>query len=302
MAPNNNKITPAKTNKEKGAGRDAVNDAVDGVIAKERKTIVHLNKAKCYDKIQRKVEPNCFSVGVINLSGETVCTLMNCKDPFNPKSKTEAKAIADGCQYVGAKIPGVVMDMLDTTPVLTPKYVYCNLPFFDKKGECLTYGAKRDRAFDLQYDRAAKKVKGGVSNSRDVYESKALAEDGGSTLATRIDLDPTENEMNQTIRKLRVENYGYERLCVHLMNGLGIAIGEVTKFRDALADAHLDCPDQVKMKEIDPLYKKVCDAYEKDNWKELGKALATRFASKVPSDVPGDIDADSVEESVPGSL
>ena len=63
MAPKNNRVTPAKTDKEEGAGREAVNDAVDGVIDMECKTIVRLNKLKCYDNIQRKAEPNCFSVG-----------------------------------------------------------------------------------------------------------------------------------------------------------------------------------------------------------------------------------------------
>jgi len=90
---------------------------------------------------------------------------------------------------------------------LAQKYIYCNLPFFDKKGECLTYGAKCDRVFNLQYDRAVKKVKGGVSDSQDVYESKALAEDGGSTLVTRIDLDPTENEVGKMVHKLGIQNH-----------------------------------------------------------------------------------------------
>ena len=209
-----NTVTPGKNGKEQGATRETVRNAANEIASKERMTIMRRTKSKCYDSIQRKAEPNCFSVGVTNLSADVVCTLMNCTDPFNPKSIPEAKAIADGCQYIGAKIPGAVMDMLDESPVLAQKYVYCNLPFFDKKGECLTYGEKRDRVFDLQYDRVAKKVKGGVSDSRDVTESKALAEDGGGTLATRIDLDPTENEKNKTIHKLSVQNYGYERLCV----------------------------------------------------------------------------------------
>jgi len=93
-----NRVTLAKTKKEEGAGRETVNDAVAGVNDMERMTIVRLNKSKCYDNIQRKAEPNCFSMGVTNLSADAVCTLMNCKDPFNPKSKIEAKAIADGCQ------------------------------------------------------------------------------------------------------------------------------------------------------------------------------------------------------------
>ena len=63
MAPVRKKVTPAKTNKEEGAGRESVNDAVAGVNDMECMTIVHLNKSKCYDNIQRKAEPNCFSVG-----------------------------------------------------------------------------------------------------------------------------------------------------------------------------------------------------------------------------------------------
>jgi len=304
--PSKNKITPgktkksipAKTKKSKGADLGVVKAAVAGINGTELMTtrIVRLNKSKCYDHIQRKAEPNCFSVGVINLNADTVCTLMNCKNPFVPKSKTEAKAIADGCQYVGAKIPGKVMDMLDTLPALTPKYVYCNLPFFDKKGECLTYGAKRDRAFDLQYDRAAKRVKGGVSDSRDVYESKALAEDGGCTLTTRIDLDPTEDEKDKTIHKLSVQNYGYESLCCHLVNALDVVIGETEKFHDAMVDACNEFPDNLTMEEVDPMYLKVTKAYKDEDWKELGRCLAERFTSDLPGD---DIDTDAAKESNP---
>ena len=69
--------------------------------------------------------------------------------------------------------------------------------------------------------------------------------------------------------------------------------GRGKKFHDALADACLDCPDKVKMEKVDPLYKKVCNAYKNENWKELGGHLAERFASKAP----GDIDTDAPEES-----
>ena len=124
MAPARKRVTPAKTNKEEGAGHETVNDAVAGVNDMERMTIVRLMKSKCYDNIQRKAEPNCFSVGVTNLSADVVCTILNCAYPFNPKSKIEARAIADGCQYIGAKIPGAVMDLLDTSPALAQKYVY----------------------------------------------------------------------------------------------------------------------------------------------------------------------------------
>ena len=146
----------------------------------------------------------------------------------------------------------------------------------------------------------AKKVKGGVSDSRDVYESKALAEDGGSTLATRIDLDPTENEVGKMVHKLSVQNYGYERLCCHLVNGLDIVMREVKKYHDALADACLDFPDKLKMEEVDPMYLKVGKAYKDENWKELGRSLTERFASKVPGDIDADAaEADAAEESDP---
>ena len=56
---------------------------------------------------------------------------------------------------------------------------------------------------------------------------------------------------------------------------------EVKKFHDALANASLD-PDNVKMEDVDPLYKKVCEAYKNENWKNLGGHLAKRFAGKVP--------------------
>ena len=110
-------------------------------------------KKKSHTNIQCKCEPECFSVGVVQLKAETMCTMMNTSDPFNPKSKEEAEAIAEGCQYVGAKVPTNVNEMVKEMPVLKMQYVYCNLPFMDKKEACIAYRTRHDHELNVEYDR-----------------------------------------------------------------------------------------------------------------------------------------------------
>ena len=119
--------------------------------------IVCKKKKKSNANTQRKCETDCFSMGVVHLRAETMCTMMNTRDPFAPASKEEAAAFAEGCEYIGVKVPSKCSDMLDVLPIPKMQYVYCNLPFMEKKETCITFGKKRDHELDVEYDRAAKK-------------------------------------------------------------------------------------------------------------------------------------------------
>ena len=92
-------------------------------------------KKKAHACIQCKSEPGCFSMGVVQLKADVVCTILNVSDPFEPESEVEAQAITEGCLYIGAKMPRKVIKMVEELPVFKLQYVCCNLPFMDNKEE-----------------------------------------------------------------------------------------------------------------------------------------------------------------------
>jgi len=253
--------------------------------------IVRVSKSKCYDGIQRKFESNCYSAGVVQLKAETVCMILNVSDPHNPKTKKEAQAIAEACLYSG---PGNVSDMLPELPSLGAKYIYSNLPFMDKKGECLAFGKRRDREYGIEYDREAKKSKGGVSDVRDVAESKVFAEECGVSMAQRVELERSEDEYIEENQDLRVLARGYKDIAVYCIDSFTVAKEEVRALRKALVAAQKEGAG-VKVPASTPLYKKVRANIEREDWEGLQKCLTDRFVDEVPdnryekeTDVPDD--------------
>jgi len=284
------------TDEEPSVTTDGGQSAKSPTIGLNAKTpaIVRAVKSKCYDGIQRKFESDCYSAGVVQLKGETVCTILNVSDPHNPKTKKEAQAIAEACLYSGAKVPGNVSDMLPELPSLGAKYIYSNLPFMDKKGECLAFGKRRDREYGIEYDREAKKSKGGVSDVRDVAESKVFAKECGISMAQRVELEQSEDELIEENLDLQILLRGHKDLNLYLGESFTVAKKEVKILREALKTAQKKGTG-VKVPAVTPLYKEVRAKIGRKDWGGLQKCLAHRFVDEVPdnryeneTEVPGE--------------
>jgi len=193
-------------------------------------------KKKSHANIQRKCESECFSMGVVHLRAETMCTMMNTQNPFEPKDKEEAAAIAEGCAYVGAMVPTGCCALLEKLPVPKKQYVYCNLPFVEKKETCIAYGAKRDSELNVEYDRIAKRCRGGVADPRDVNENQTIARELGIRFGQYIDVeDESPDDIGTVDQGLsRAEKEKYEKIIAGAVFGFQQAQNEANLLRTTL--------------------------------------------------------------------
>jgi len=202
----------------------------------EEKIVYGKGKKKSHANIQRKCETECFSMGVVHLRAETVCTMMNTRNPFEPKDKEEAAAIAEGCAYVGAMVPTGCCALLEKLPVPKKQYVYCNLPFVEKKETCIAYGVKHDSELNVEYDRVAKKCRGGVADPQYVNENQTIARELGIRFGTYIDVeDESPDDIGTVDQRLnRSEKKKYEDIIAGAVFGFQQAQYEANLLRTTL--------------------------------------------------------------------
>jgi len=249
--------------------------------------IVCGKKKKSNANIQRKCETDCFSVGVVHLRAETVCTMMNTRDPFNPESEEEAAAIAEGCAYIGTKVPSKCSEKLDgPLPVPKVQYVYCNLPFMEKKESCIAYGKKRDQELNVEYDRVAKRCRGGVADPRDVNENKTIAVECGIHFRKRDDEESIDGTVVHGLAGVEVKKY--ENMVAEAVFGFQQAQNEVTRLCLALKKAEQvavynstvgddDPPRVVEVPGDSPEFKRAREIMDKRLWSATVEDLVDRF-------------------------
>jgi len=145
----------------------------------------------CHEKMQRKMENDCFGIGLMQLEQETIATVLNCKDRVNPSNKEEATAIHKLCLYGNYVVPNNVYAQAKEV-TLNPKYVYSSMPSSESKERCLAFARSRDEKFGLL--RSVDKdgnvddtAKGGMSDLADVAETRIDAEKHGFPFNTRAE-------------------------------------------------------------------------------------------------------------------
>ena len=192
-------------------------------------------KATRYDGIQRKAESECFSVGIVQLKPASLVATLNSDNPHEPKSKTEAIAIAETCLYGGLRVPnGVYAKCGDSLPSLNPSYVYSPLPVFATKGKCTEYSNMRDAHYKLEYDSAKMLSRGGTSTRGDQKMNGLMAENMGETLGTRTELDP--DAVDNRVSTLEAALYGMQVRMTLLTNAFDIVVEEESLLRDAFTE------------------------------------------------------------------
>ena len=161
----------ALSNALKEHGLPSVGDTARAVQGKFKK----IPKRKHSELITKSATAECFASASMCLSQDTICRVLNCKDPMHPETKDDAIAIAKCCLYGSIKIPHSVEEKAGEV-TLDHRYVYSCLPITENKERCVEYGKKRDTLFQLGYDEKLLKPKGGVSSSYDLHFNQAMAE------------------------------------------------------------------------------------------------------------------------------
>ena len=146
-----------------------------------------------WNLIQRHTEDSMFVLGINYLKPEDIETLLKCKDVKKPANNKEAAVIAYCSFYAGLKPPAAVYLMLEEMPDPVLKYMYTNTPICEKKVDCINYAKKRDAEFDLDYNIAPKKVRGGMSHPYDFCHEKKLAREVGISAAGAVKDGPAKD-------------------------------------------------------------------------------------------------------------
>jgi len=216
-----NKKRPANSSKNrrlnkirKAALESGLNDSGDSFKRSAK------NRKPCHEKMQRKIETDCFALGVLQLEQDTIATIMNCEDLTNPRNAEEATAITKMCLYGNLMIPKKVYALVkDVT--LNAKFLFTSMPFTECKDDCLAYARYRDVKYHLlrslkdggEQDDTAK---GGMSDLSDVVETRTHADKMGFPFNNRAEeiADPPTKDaltsiiLGQRVRARQLHHYG----------------------------------------------------------------------------------------------
>jgi hypothetical protein len=235
----------SKVNKNKGK-RDALAAALDQDAAEPK--VARTAKKNEYDGIQRKIEADCFSCGIVQLKPSSLMTTLNCADTRKPKNRTEAVAIAETFMYGGFKIPtNVYKKCGESFPAMKPQFVYSPLPVFATKAKCTEYSKKRDARYQLEYDSNHQTCRGGTSARGDQKMNSLMAEEMGEAFGVRMELeDVLESELNDRIVTLEAAVDGFRKKFQHMSWALSISMREEHElrlaYREVAEDNHLSGP------------------------------------------------------------
>jgi len=187
----------------------------------------------CHEKMQRKIESDCFALGVLQLEQDTIATILNCKDLLDPKTSEEAVAITKMCLYGNLMIPSKVYALAkDVT--LNAKFLFTSMPFTECKQDCLDHALNRDMKYHLlrslnNVNQPDDTAKGGMSDPSDVVETRTHADKMGFPFNNRAEeiLDlPTKDTMTSVIVGQRARTREIHDLGV-------IALRELKRYFDA---------------------------------------------------------------------
>ena len=149
-------------------------------------SFVAMKRKSHWNLIQRRTEDSMFVLGINYLKPEDIEILLKCENCKQPSNDKEAAVIAYCSFYAGLKPPAAVYLMLDEMPDPVLKYMYTNTPICEKKVDCINYAKKRDAEYDLDYNIAPKKVRGGMSHPYDFCHEKRLAREVGISAAGAV--------------------------------------------------------------------------------------------------------------------
>ena len=146
---------------------------------------------------------------------EMILQMDDCTDPQN---KAEARAVAYGCMYAGVEVPEKAVNMLKgKMPIPATKFLYCNMPFSDKKLPIQEFAKNRDKKYKLEYNEETSTCKGGISTEMDLATDIRMAKKAGMTM-TNIPFEseeasgPTTEEMEEVIDQRDAILADYETL------------------------------------------------------------------------------------------
>ena len=124
---------------------------------------------------------------------ETILLMDDCTDP---QDKAEARAVAYGCLYAGMDPPAKAVNMLKgKLPIPATKFLYCCMPFSDKKTPIQEFAKNRDKKYKLEYNEDTSTCKGGVSSETDLATDIRMAKQAGMTM-TNIPFESEETNGN----------------------------------------------------------------------------------------------------------
>jgi len=188
-------------------------------------------KKQRFDVLQRKSDSECFAIGFAQLEQETIQTALNC-DNFEDPDKEEAVALAKVCQYAGLKMPAAVYERSEGVS-LRMKYVYCSMPFADNKSQVRVHAKAHDRRYELEYDHANNKPKGGISDPHDIALIKVNASQAGFTFNPQSE-EP--GELQTRIEQLEATVAGQHIELQAFSESLTVAVNEEHNLRGLFKD------------------------------------------------------------------
>ena len=147
---------------------------------KKAKVLFRKSKRRKGDEvISRQQYANCFGMGIKVLTQETVQTVLNMRDPSNPETRNEIKAVSEMCQYGGYEIPPHIYGKEGSDVTLATKWVYSSMPISENQPMVVELAKRHDAKFNKSITDNDVGSKGGVSHPMDVACIANMADKAG---------------------------------------------------------------------------------------------------------------------------